>query len=131
MPTGPNGACERFHSFGRVEVASRALGLRSAIGGGCRVVPEAERGFPARAVVDGANDQADDDHDGAVCERDGLVERRPDPDDGRAGRVHLTAEARSFQPAGERVLARRERESMGTLGERRLAELRKSLEQLS
>jgi DNA-binding MarR family transcriptional regulator len=66
-----------------------------------------------------------------LCERDGLVERRPDPDDGRATRVHLTAKARRFQPAGERVLARLEREARATLGERRLAELRRSLGQLA
>ena len=46
-----------------------------------------------------------------LCERDGLVERRPDPGDGRATRVHLTDKARRFQPAAERVLARLEREA--------------------
>ncbi|HWM09429.1 MAG TPA: MarR family transcriptional regulator [Solirubrobacteraceae bacterium] len=66
-----------------------------------------------------------------LCERDGLVERRPDPADGRATRVHLTTKARRFQPAGERVLARLERETRGALGERRLAELRRSLKQLT
>jgi DNA-binding MarR family transcriptional regulator len=66
-----------------------------------------------------------------LCERDGLVERRPDPQDGRATRVHLTAQARRFQPAGERVLARLEREARNSLGEQRLAELRRSLKQLA
>jgi DNA-binding MarR family transcriptional regulator len=66
-----------------------------------------------------------------LCERDGLVERRPDPDDGRATRVHLTANARRFLPAGERVLARLERETRDSLGERRIAELRRSLKQLA
>ena len=66
-----------------------------------------------------------------LCERDGLVERRPDPDDGRATRVHLTAKARRFQPAAERVLARLERDVRRSLGERRLAELRRSLKELS
>ena len=34
----------------------------------------------------------------------GLVRQRPDPQDGRAARVWLTAEARRFQPVAERVL---------------------------
>ena len=66
-----------------------------------------------------------------LCERDGLVERRPDPDDGRATRVHLTAKARRFQPAAERVLARPERDARRSLGDRRLAELRRSLKEFS
>jgi DNA-binding MarR family transcriptional regulator len=40
-----------------------------------------------------------------LCERDGLVERRPDPDDGRATHVVLTKRARGFRPVAERVLA--------------------------
>jgi DNA-binding MarR family transcriptional regulator len=66
-----------------------------------------------------------------LCERDGLVERRPDPDDGRATRVHLTAKARDFQPTAERVLARLERDARRSLGEPRLAELRRALQELS
>jgi DNA-binding MarR family transcriptional regulator len=66
-----------------------------------------------------------------LCEREGMVERRPDPDDGRATRVHLTAKARRFQPAAERVLARLDRDARRALGERRLGALRRSLEQLS
>jgi DNA-binding MarR family transcriptional regulator len=66
-----------------------------------------------------------------LCERDGLVERRPDPGDGRATRVHLTTRARHFQPAAERVLARLERDARRSLGERRLAELRRWLKELS
>jgi DNA-binding MarR family transcriptional regulator len=66
-----------------------------------------------------------------LCERDGLVARRPDPNDGRATRVHLTAKARRFQPAAERVLAGVERSVISKLGERRLAELRRSLKLLS
>ena len=34
----------------------------------------------------------------------GLVEQRPDPQDGRAAQVWLTAEARRFQPIAEREL---------------------------
>ena len=66
-----------------------------------------------------------------LCERDGLVERRPDPRDGRATRVHLTPKARCFQPAAERVLARLEHDARNSLGEQRLAELQRSLKQLS
>ena len=66
-----------------------------------------------------------------LCERDGLVDRRPDPDDGRATRVHLTAKSRRFQPVAERVLAGLERDVRGSLGARRLAELRRSLKELS
>ena len=66
-----------------------------------------------------------------LCERDGLVGRGPDPDDGRATRVHLTAKARRFQPTAERVLAELERDATSSLGERRLGELRRSLQELS
>jgi DNA-binding MarR family transcriptional regulator len=66
-----------------------------------------------------------------LCERDGLVERRPDPADGRATRVHLTARARRFRPAAERVLGRLEHDARRSLGEQRLAELRRSLTELS
>jgi DNA-binding MarR family transcriptional regulator len=65
------------------------------------------------------------------CERAGLVERPPDPGDGRATRVHLTPKARRFQPAAERVLALLERDATSSLGEKRLDELRRSLKQLS
>jgi DNA-binding MarR family transcriptional regulator len=41
-----------------------------------------------------------------LAERDGLVRRERDPDDGRAFRVFLTARARAFRPVAERVLAR-------------------------
>jgi DNA-binding MarR family transcriptional regulator len=66
-----------------------------------------------------------------LCERDGLVERRPDPDDARATRVHLTAKARRFEPVAERVLAGLDRDAGGALGERRLAELRRALRLLA
>jgi DNA-binding MarR family transcriptional regulator len=66
-----------------------------------------------------------------LCERDGLVERRADPDDRRATRVHLTAKARRFEPVAERVLARLHDETKRSLGNRRLAELRRSLKELS
>jgi len=40
-----------------------------------------------------------------LLERDGLVTRRPDPQDARATRIHLTARARRFRPVAESVLA--------------------------
>jgi DNA-binding MarR family transcriptional regulator len=66
-----------------------------------------------------------------LCERDGLVERRSDSDDRRATRVHLTAKARRFEPAAEQVLARLEHDTRRSLGERRLADLRRSLREFS
>jgi DNA-binding MarR family transcriptional regulator len=65
-----------------------------------------------------------------LCERDGLVERQPDPQDRRATRVSLTARARHFRPAAERVLAQLEREVQAMLGERRTRSLRRSLVEL-
>jgi DNA-binding MarR family transcriptional regulator len=66
-----------------------------------------------------------------LCERDGLVTRRPDPDDGRASRVALTRKARAFQPATERVLAELEAAVRDLLGERRVASLRVSARQVA
>ena len=66
-----------------------------------------------------------------LCERDGLVERRPDPEDRRATRVHLTVRARRFRSAAERVLGRLERDVEAALGVRRLGELRRSLKELA
>jgi DNA-binding MarR family transcriptional regulator len=40
-----------------------------------------------------------------LLERDGLVERRPDPADGRAARIHLTRRGRAFRPVAGAVLA--------------------------
>jgi len=39
-----------------------------------------------------------------LVERDGLVERRADPSDGRASLVFLTPRARAFEPVAGRVL---------------------------
>jgi DNA-binding MarR family transcriptional regulator len=65
-----------------------------------------------------------------LCERDGLVERRPDPDDGRATRVHLTAKARRFEPRAEDVLAALEREAGALLGRRDRDVLNRALAEL-
>src|SRR5437868_12966019 len=39
-----------------------------------------------------------------LLERDGLVERRSDPEDGRAARVFLTKRAQAFRPIAEATL---------------------------
>jgi DNA-binding MarR family transcriptional regulator len=65
-----------------------------------------------------------------LCERDGLVERRPDPDDRRAARVHLAAKAKRFRPKAEEVLAGLEGEVEAILGERKGRVLRRSLTEL-
>jgi DNA-binding MarR family transcriptional regulator len=44
-----------------------------------------------------------------ALERDGLVERRPDPDDARATRLYLTARAKRLRPVAEQVIEELER----------------------
>jgi DNA-binding MarR family transcriptional regulator len=66
-----------------------------------------------------------------LLERDGLVERRPDPLDGRAARIHLTPHAQAFRPVAERALAALEREAERTLSNRQLEELVDSLRWLA
>ena len=53
-----------------------------------------------------------------LLERDGLVERRADPSDGRASLVFLTERARSFQPVAEAALAELDRLVVRTLSAR-------------
>jgi DNA-binding MarR family transcriptional regulator len=65
-----------------------------------------------------------------LCERDGLVERRPDPDDRRAALVRLTPKATRFRPKAEDVLAALEREVEAMLGRREAGSLRRSLAEL-
>ncbi len=47
----------------------------------------------------------------------GFVRRKPDPADARATRVYLTAAARRFEPAAERVLAALERRAAALAGD--------------
>jgi DNA-binding MarR family transcriptional regulator len=65
-----------------------------------------------------------------LCERDGLVKRRPDPDDRRAARVYLTAKAKRFRPGAEEVLVALEGEVEAMLGPRRSEGLRRALTEL-
>jgi DNA-binding MarR family transcriptional regulator len=66
-----------------------------------------------------------------LMERDGLVIREPDPDDGRATRVHLTPRARRFRPVAEQVLAELDRLVNRALGLERSRTLAHDLEEIS
>lgn len=62
-----------------------------------------------------------------LCERDGLVVRQRDADDGRAFRIHLTARARDFRPAAEAVLRQMDNRVLAAMGERTRAALARAL----
>ena len=66
-----------------------------------------------------------------LAERDGLVERSPDPADGRATRVHLSRKGRRFQPVAERTLAELERLAEATLGPRAVTQTASALDRLA
>src|ERR671911_1731572 len=66
-----------------------------------------------------------------LAERDGLVERRPDPADGRATRVHLSEKGRRFQPVAEAVLKELDAAARAALGERATASTAKALRELA
>jgi DNA-binding MarR family transcriptional regulator len=66
-----------------------------------------------------------------LAERDGLVERRPDPADRRATRVHLTAKAHRFRPVAEETLAELEKLARTALGERGLPAAERALTRLA
>ena len=55
----------------------------------------------------------------ALCEKDGLVTRERDPDDGRAFRISLTSRGRRLQQAAEATLAELDDEIVAELGARR------------
>jgi DNA-binding MarR family transcriptional regulator len=63
-------------------------------------------------------------------ERDGLVERRADPRDGRASLIFLTARSRAFQPVAEDVLGELDRMTRRQLADDRIEQLRTELRQL-
>lgn len=66
-----------------------------------------------------------------LMERDGLVIREPDPDDGRATRVRLTARARRFRPVAEEVLVELDGVVTRALGPMRSKRLAHDLEEVS
>ena len=66
-----------------------------------------------------------------LVERAGLVQRRPDPDDGRATRVYLTKRGRTFRPVAIRELEALDARVSTLLGERRTAALRPTLAQVA
>jgi DNA-binding MarR family transcriptional regulator len=66
-----------------------------------------------------------------LLERDGLVERRADPSDGRAALVFLTQRAREFRPVAEATLAELDRLVVGTLTARGRDEVRDALRVLA
>jgi DNA-binding MarR family transcriptional regulator len=60
-----------------------------------------------------------------LVERDGLVDRRPDPDDGRAARVYLTARGRRLEKVVGRAIAELDalvREQLGVRGAKAVTE---------
>ncbi|HXV33344.1 MAG TPA: MarR family transcriptional regulator [Gaiellaceae bacterium] len=63
-------------------------------------------------------------------ERDGLVERRPDPTDGRAALVFLTPRTRAFGPVAAGVLLALDRLVRDRLGGERVDELKSGLREL-
>ena len=66
-----------------------------------------------------------------LLERDGLVERRADPSDGRATRVFLTERARSFRPVAEATLAELDKLVVRVLTARGREEVRAALRVLT
>jgi DNA-binding MarR family transcriptional regulator len=66
-----------------------------------------------------------------LAERDGLVERRPDPGDRRATRVHLSTKGRRFQPVAEAVLRELDTVAREALGARAVASTARALSTLA
>jgi DNA-binding MarR family transcriptional regulator len=65
-----------------------------------------------------------------LLERDGLVERRPDPTDARATLIFLTARAREFRPVAEAAVAELDEVAARALPKGSTEKLRRSLRRL-
>jgi DNA-binding MarR family transcriptional regulator len=63
-------------------------------------------------------------------ERDGLVERRPDPADGRASLIFLTDRSRRFKPTAAATLLELDQLVRRRLSARRVSELQSALREL-
>ncbi|HET7856214.1 MAG TPA: MarR family transcriptional regulator [Gaiellaceae bacterium] len=63
-------------------------------------------------------------------ERDGLVERRPDPQDGRASLIFLTERSRMFRPVAERVLSELDGLARAKLSDESAEQVRRALSSL-
>jgi DNA-binding MarR family transcriptional regulator len=65
------------------------------------------------------------------AERDGLIERRPDPSDARASLVFLTLRSREFEPVAAATLHELDRIVRDRLGAQGLASVKDALRELS
>jgi DNA-binding MarR family transcriptional regulator len=63
-------------------------------------------------------------------ERDGLVERRADPSDGRASLIFLTTRSRAFEPIAAGILSELDRSVRRCLDDEHVEELKTALRQL-
>ena len=66
-----------------------------------------------------------------LTERDGLVERRPDPGDGRSTRVHLSEKGHRFRPVADGIVADLDELTEAALGERVAAATARALATLA
>lgn len=62
-----------------------------------------------------------------LCERDGLVVRERDAEDGRAFRIYLSDRAKAFRPVAERVVREIDHQVLAALGERQRTALARAL----
>jgi DNA-binding MarR family transcriptional regulator len=65
-----------------------------------------------------------------ALERDGLVERRADPNDARATLIFLTDRAKKLRPVAEQVLAELDARVAETVSARARASLKTALKQI-